>query len=576
MTLIKFSGISLHTKQKLVHHNIMDLNSILKSQNLAELCHLGKMAHGCRKAFTLVMPNGMNGSLSYTDVERLSDEFAVYLREVLKVSSGTRVAVQLPNSLIYPIVTFGIFKASCILVNTNPLYTVSEMIYQFNDSGAEVLITADLFGDKAAQVFGQTPLRHLIISRLPEFLPILPLLIAQGVLKYWHRRIPDTRTPHDSILEALSRGRRAIKEKNIKVGSYYSSLSRSDLAVLQYTGGTTGVPKAAELTHDNLLSNISQIVKFGEKDFDYQKETIITALPLYHIFAFSVNFCTFYAIGSHNILCPNPRPISNLQRAFENYKITWISGVNTLFNALNREAWFTESPPKLLKAAISGGMALQSAVAEEFRRITGVSVVEGYGLTEASPVTHFNPLDNAKPNSIGIPMPDTEVELINSEGIECRVNEPGEILVKGPQVMRGYWQRPDETVKVLINGWLSTGDIGYKDLDGYYYVVDRKKDMILVSGFNVYPNEVEDALTRHPHVLEAAVIGVPDGAIGEAVKAFIIAKDLNPNEEELRSHCRSLLTNYKVPKYFEFVTDLPKSPVGKILRKELRAKGNPK
>lgn len=548
----------------------MALKEILQSKSLAELCHRACEAHQKRTAFVTVLPNGMNGSYSYSKLGEMSDHFAIYLREILKIPAGTKVAVQLPNCLSYPIVAFGTLKAGCVLVNTNPLYTVPEMIHQFNDAEVEVLVTADLFGDKAAQALGSTKIKQLVLTRLPEFFPLLPKLITQGVLKYWNQSIPKTHTPFDSLPEILKRASALQKEKKIRVENYWSSLGPEDLAVLQYTGGTTGVSKGAMLTHGNLLANSRQIIEFGDKHFEYQKECMLTALPLYHIFAFTVNLGAFFAIGTRNVLCPNPRPISNLQRAFENEPITWMAGVNTLFNALNQEVWFYETPPKKLKAAIAGGMALHKAVAERFLQITKVPAVEGYGLTETSPVTHFNPLDRVRPETVGIPMPETSAKLVNDQGEEVARGEAGEIWVKGPQVMKGYWKKPDETSKVLKDGWFATGDIAVIDESGYYKIVDRKKDMILVSGFNVYPNEVEDCLAKHPHVQEVAVIGIPDGASGEAVKAFIVPRGDRPSVEDLRAHCKSLLTAYKVPKHFEFMEELPKSPVGKILRKDLR------
>ena len=324
------------------------------------------------------------------------------------------------------------------------------------------------------------------------------------------------------------------------------------------------------LTHKNLLINMEQTMEMISGVAKGQ-EVALTALPMYHIFAFTVNLLGFYWLGARNILIPNPRPLANLKRAFENYKITWMSGVNTLFNGLTNEVWFTDSPPKHLKFASAGGMALQSSVAERWERITGKPVLEGYGLTETSPVLTFNPLGRVRLGSIGVPVPSTLIACLDESGKPVPAGEPGEIAAKGPQVMPGYWNRPDETAKVIRDGWFLTGDIGVMDPDGYFRIVDRKKDMVVVSGFNVYPNEIEDCLATHPGILEAAVIGIPDDSTGEAVKAFVVRRDPNLSQADIRNHCKAHLTGYKVPKHIEFRDELPKSNVGKILRKDLRA-----
>ena len=328
--------------------------------------------------------------------------------------------------------------------------------------------------------------------------------------------------------------------------------------------------KGAILTHGNILTNMEQVMALIE-NLEDGKEIALTALPLYHIFAFTVNFLGFYSIGARNILIPNPRPLSNLKRAFENYKITWMSGVNTLFNGLNGEIWFQDTPPKHLKFASAGGMALQGSVAQRWEEVTGKPVLEGYGLTESSPVLTFNPFGKTRLNSIGVPVPSTEVKCVDEDGKDVPQGERGEIIARGPQIMKGYWNKPDETAQTIQNGWLLTGDIGVMDEDGYFRIVDRKKDMILVSGFNVYPNEVEDVMAAHPDIDEVAVIGVPDDASGEAVKAFVVTQNAGLTKDAVRAYCKEHLTNYKVPKLVEFRDELPKSNVGKILRKDLRA-----
>jgi len=521
-------------------------------------------------AFTTVMPNGMYGSLSYAQVGEMSNAFAAYLREVLKLQAGDRVALQMPNCLSYPVVLLGVLKAGCVAVNTNPLYTAAEMVHQFNDSGAKAVVVVDMFADKLEQALPKTDVKHVVLTRVSEFFPAVVGPIVRGVMKYWNKLIPKHGLTFTSLPDALAQGRTQVS----KVASYSRDLTHGSLALLQYTGGTTGVAKGAMLTHGNLLWNLAQMRAMSASHIEDGREVVLTALPLYHVFAFTVNFLCMFNAGARNILVPNPRPIQNLQRAFENYPITWVTGVNTLYNALLGEEWFTAFPPKHLKAAGGGGAAMHHAVVERFEAVTGAPLVEGYGLTESSPVVCFQPL-NAKRqrDSIGIPAPMTEVRLVDDSGTDVPLGQPGELLVRGPQVMQGYWQRPADTAQVLKDGWLLTGDVAVMDEHGTFRIVDRKKDMILVSGFNVYPNEIEDVLSRHPKVLEAAVVGVPDGKTGEAVHAHVVKRDDSLTSEELLAHCRTLLTGYKLPARVLFRDDLPKTAVGKILRRELRPAG---
>ncbi len=527
-------------------------------------------------AFTTCMANGMHGSMSYAQVDAHANAFAVYLRQVLGLQPGARVALQAPNCLAYPVVAFGILKAGCVLVNTNPLYTPTEMEHQLRDSGAEVLVIVDLFANKLAGILERTALRKVIVVEVTQFFSPVPRAVIRGVMRWWNQVLPPVTVEHVRLPAALAEGARIQHSQGIDVAAYAQGLGPDTLALLQYTGGTTGVSKGAMLTHGNLLSNVDQAMAMGRSHLEDGKEVVLTALPLYHIFAFTFNLLCFYAIGARNILVPSPRPIQNLQRAFDNYKITWISGVNTLFNALMNEEWFTMFPPKHLKAAVAGGAALQHAVAERWQRITRTRIAEGYGLTEASPVVCFNPMGDArgglqKPDSIGIPVPGTDVRLVDEAGNPVALGEPGELIVRGPQVISGYWNRPDETAKTLKDGWLYTGDVAVMDADGYFKIVDRKKDMILVSGFNVYPNEIEDTIAQMDEVLEVGVIGVPDERSGEAVRAYVVPLAAGLTEEVVRAHCRKHLTDYKVPKAIEIRRELPKTPIGKILRRELRA-----
>lgn len=521
-------------------------------------------------AFTTCMHNGMNGTLTFEQVDEMSDAFAVYLREVAGLAQGDRVALQMPNGLSFPIAAFGVFKAGCVLVNVNPLYTAEEMARQFQDAEPHALVIVDMFADKIPAATKGHPIPNIIVTRVAEFLPSLPRGIIGLVQKYWDRSVKPIEVPHIRFPEALAAGRDHKTRDHVEVDAYHQSVEPDDVACLQYTGGTTGVAKGAMLTHKNLLMNMEQSLEMCPA-VQRGEEVALTALPLYHIFAFTLNLLAFYWIGSRNILIPNPRPLTNLKRAFENYKITWMSGVNTLFNGLCNETWFLDSPPKYLKFSSAGGMALQADVARRWEEVTGRPVLQGYGLTETSPVLSFNPIGKTRDGSIGIPLPSTLLRCVDDDGNPVPQGERGEIAAKGPQVMAGYWNKPEETAIVMRDGWFLTGDIGVMEPDGYFYIVDRKKDMIVVSGFNVYPNEVEDCLALHPGIFEAAVIGVPDDTTGEAVKAYVVLNDKSLTKEAIRAHCKEHLTAYKVPKRVEIRDDLPKSNVGKILRKDLRA-----
>ncbi|MEM6757854.1 MAG: AMP-binding protein [Pseudomonadota bacterium] len=539
----------------------------------AEYTHIAEMVRdvsgrfGKARAFTCCLPNGMNGSLSFAKVDEMSDAFAAYLRDVAGLNAGDRVAVQMPNGLSFPVVAFGVFKAGCVLVNVNPMYTADEMAKQFEDAKPHALVIVDMFADKIAEATRNHAIPNVIITRVAECLPAMPRGIVRLVQTVWDRSIPKLDMPHTRLPDALRAGRAA----GANVDAYTADLTGDDLAVLQYTGGTTGLAKGAMLSHANLLCNMAQTRELLGDVLEDGKEVVLTALPLYHIFAFTVNMMCFYRSGARNILIPNPRPLSSLKRAFENYRITWMSGVNTLFNGLNNEIWFQDSPPRHLKFASAGGMALQASVAARWREITGSDIVQGYGLTETSPVLTFEPVGKARAGTIGIPVPSTDVACFDDAGQQLAHGETGEIGARGPQIMQGYWQKPDETAATMTGDWFLTGDIGVMDEDGFIRIVDRKKDMVVVSGFNVYPNEVEEVLAAHDGVLEAAVIGVPDDASGEMVKAYVVLDDETLSEKDLRAYAKKHLTAYKVPKRIELRDELPKSNVGKILRKDLRA-----
>ncbi len=542
----------------------------LEYQTIGDFVSATAEKFGKLPAFTTCLPNGMNGTLTYAQADEMSDALAVYLRDIAGLKAGDRVAVQVPNCLSYPVAAMAIFKAGCVLVNVNPLYTAEEMVKQFKDAGPSAILIVDMFSDKLEEAMKDYAFESVIVTRVAEFLPAMPRGIVGLVQKYWDKTIHPITFDHVRLPDAIKQGRGKHDHMHEVLEGYRADIGPDDVACLQYTGGTTGVAKGAMLTHRNILMNMAQVMEMIN-NLEDGKEVALTALPLYHIFAFTVNFLGFYSIGARNILIPNPRPLSNLKRAMENYKITWMSGVNTLLNGLNNEIWFLDTPPKHLKFASAGGMALQGAVAQRWEEVTGKPVIEGYGLTESSPALSFNPLGSGRLNSIGIPVPSTDMKCVDEDGKDVPQGERGEIIARGPQIMKGYWNKPEETAKTIQNGWLLTGDIGVMDEDGYFHVVDRKKDMILVSGFNVYPNEVEDVLAAHPGVDEVAVIGVPDGSSGEAVKAFIVKSDENLTKDAVRAYCKEHLTNYKVPKLVEFRDELPKSNVGKILRKDLRA-----
>jgi long-chain acyl-CoA synthetase len=542
----------------------------LEFEHLAQMVRATAQRHGAAVAFTQCMPNGMNGSLRFEQVDRLSDEFATYLREVAGLEVGDRVAVQMPNCLAYPVVSFGILKAGCVLVNTNPLYTATEMTHQFADADARALVIVDMFAGRLPSVLAKTPIETVVTVRVAEFFPPVVARIIRLVQTYWDRSIPDISIEHTTFQDALEAGRQRLSEA-ARLDDYLTDVTRDSLALLQYTGGTTGVPKGAMLSHGNLLANTAQMLEMAGAHIRPGEEVVLTALPLYHIFAFTVNLLGFYQRGASNILVPSPRPPSNLKRAFENYSVTWLSGVNTLFNALLNERWFVDDPPKRLRGAVAGGMALHGTVAERWRDLTGTPVVEGYGLTESSPVLTFNPLGGlVKDGSIGIPMPSTQLRCVNEDGTPVPTGEPGEIVARGPQIMQGYWRRPDETKQTIVDGWLHTGDIAVMDDNGFFRIVDRKKDVVIVSGFNVYPNEVEACIAAIPGITEVAVVGAPDPKTGESVQAYVVAADASIDPASIVQHCREHLAAYKIPRKVEFRDELPKNLIGKILRKDLR------
>ncbi|WP_312238694.1 long-chain fatty acid--CoA ligase [Stenotrophomonas sp.] len=504
-------------------------------------------------------------TLTYGETDALVEQFAAYLLGELKLKKGDRVALMMPNCLQYPVATFGVLRAGLTVVNVNPLYTARELKHQLVDSGAAVIVVVDNFGDTVQQVIADTPIRHIVTTGLGDMLGAKGVVV-NFVLKYIKKMVPNY------TLRGAVRFNQALK-----LGSRHSlpkvEIDHDDVAFLQYTGGTTGVAKGAMLTNRNLVANMQQASAWiSASGIEMGKEWIITALPLYHIFALTANGLVFMKFGGCNHLITNPRDMKGFVKELKATRFTAITGVNTLFNGLLNTPGFDEIDFSSLKVTLGGGMAVQRAVAERWKKVTGVTLVEAYGLTETSPAACINPLDLAEYNgAIGLPIPSTDACVKDDDGKTLTPGEVGELCIKGPQVMKGYWQRPEETAKAIdADGWLHTGDMARMDEQGFFYIVDRKKDMILVSGFNVYPNEVEDVIAMMPGVLEVAAVGVPDEKSGEVVKVVIVKKDPNLTAEMVKEHARANLTGYKHPRIVEFRKELPKTNVGKILRRELR------
>ena len=506
----------------------------------------------------------MGQAMTFRELEARSRAFAAYLQEGLGLKKGDRVALMMPNLLQYPVALFGVLRAGMVVVNVNPLYTPRELEHQLNDSGASAIVIVSNFAHTLEKVVAKTQVRHVIVSRLGDQLSPAKATIVNFVVRYIKRLVPKYHLP-----DAIS-FRRAL-HKGIHMRYMRPEIVNDDLAFLQYTGGTTGVAKGAMLTHRNMQANLEQTKATYGSLLNEGKETVVTALPLYHIFALTVNCLLFLELGGANLLITNPRDIPGMVKELAKIRFTAITGVNTLFNALLNDRDFRKLDFSSLTLCAGGGMAVQKAVAERWEKLTGHYLLEGYGLTECSPLVSVNPYDiRYHSGSIGLPVPSTDIMLVDEQGNEVSCGEPGELCIKGPQVMSGYWQRPAETEEVLKKGWLHSGDIVTVDREGFIRIIDRKKDMILVSGFNVYPNEIEDVLMLHPKVGEAAAIGVPDPVAGEIVKICVVKKEASLTRDELIAHCKKHLTGYKIPKIVEFREDLPKTNVGKILRRQLR------
>lgn len=519
----------------------------------------------CKQFADRVAFENMGATLTYAEVDKLSLHFAAYLQSI-GMQKGDRIAIQMPNMLQFPIAFFGALRAGLIVVNTNPLYTPREMEHQFKDSGAKAIVIVANFAHSLEKILSHTSIQHIIITQLGDMLGGFKGWLVNFVVKHIKKMVPAFHLPTAvDFKDALKKGEGFSLSK--------PTITNEDIAVLQYTGGTTGIAKGAQLSHGNIVAHNSMITKWFIpflKQTPNVQEVIITAIPMYHIFALTVNGVLMFSVGAKSILITNPRDIPGFVKELKKHKFSIITGVNTLFNGLLNHPDFAKLDFSFLKGAVGGGMAVQDVVAKKWEQVTGKPLVEGYGLSETSPVLCCNPLDGTHQlGTIGLPMPSTEVAIFDDDGNQLPQGETGEICARGPQVMSGYWQQ-DNTGVFFPGGWFRTGDIGYMNEQGFFKIVDRKKDMIKVSGFNVFPNEVENVLAAHPKVLEIAAIGVPDEKSGEAIKVFVVKRDQSLTAEELIDYARENLTNYKRPRHIEFRAELPKTNVGKILRRALK------
>lgn len=507
----------------------------------------------------------MGKTITYGDLDKLSADFASYIQNHTTLKPGDRIAVQMPNVLQFPVVVFGAVRAGLVVVNTNPLYTAREMEHQFNDAGCKALVALANFGDLVEEVLPKTGIETVIITQIGDLLGGLKGALVNTVVKRVKKMVPKFHIPKAIAFN------KAMKIGKGQAFNASHTPKSTDTAVLQYTGGTTGVAKGAVLSHANLVANMIQM-RAVLPQFNEGEEIMITPLPLYHIFSFTVNCMAMMEMGSLSVLITNPRDIPGFVKELKNWKFTALTGLNTLFVALCNNPEFRDLDFSALKITVSGGMALQHATAEEWEKVTGCNVCEGYGMTETSPVVTVNPPSAIQIGSIGLPLPGTVVKVIDDDENDVPLGESGELCVKGPQVMQGYWQREEATRETMTKDgvWLKTGDVAVIQDDGYVKIVDRKKDMILVSGFNVYPNELEDVIVTHPDIVECAAVGVPDEKSGESVKIFAVSSNASLTDKDVIEFCRDKLTGYKMPRYVEFREELPKTNVGKILRRELR------
>jgi long-chain acyl-CoA synthetase len=529
--------------------------------------HYNSLLEMFDKSFTefasLPAYTNMGKTLTYQQVDEATKSVASYIQNDLKLGKGDKVAVMMPNLLQTPISILGILRAGCTVVNVNPLYTVRELEHQLNDSETKAIFILANFAQTLQKALPKTPVKHIVVTEIGDMMGGLKKHLINFAVKYIKKMVPEFSLPKSIPFKEVIAANPALYT--------VPSVTLTDLAFLQYTGGTTGVSKGAMLTHGNMVGNLEQVSGCLDKVLDNGREVVITALPLYHIFALTANCLTFMKYGGHNILITNPRDMPGFVKELTKHNFTAITGVNTLFNGLLNTPGFADLDFSHLKMSLGGGMAVQRPVAEQWQKVTSSKLMEGYGLTECAPLVTICPYDlDGYNGSIGLPAPSTELKIVLENGEEAGKGESGELLVKGPQVMAGYYNRPDATAECLKDGWFSTGDIATYDDEGFFYIVDRKKDMIIVSGFNVFPNEIEEVVAMHNGVLEVAAVGIPHEVSGEQVKVFVVKKDPSLTEKDIISHCRDNLTNYKVPKLVEFREELPKTNVGKILRRALK------
>jgi long-chain acyl-CoA synthetase len=536
-----------------------ELKGMENYRSLMDVFHEAVKRFADNPAFTC-----MGQTLTFAELDKLSGHFAAWLQHETGLQPGDRIAIQLPNVLQFPVAVFGAMRAGLVVVNTNPLYTEREMAHQFKDSGAKAILILANMADKLEKVLERTDIEHVLVTELGDLHGFPKRFLINAVVKYVKKMVPSYSLPmavpfRKALSDGASRNHREVERE------------LDDIAALQYTGGTTGMPKGTMLTHCNLVANMLQAEAAIGPGLDEGKEVVIAPLPVYHIYTFTVNCLFLMKTGNHSILITNPRDLDNFVKELKSIKFTAFIGLNTLFNALCNRDDFRSLDFSRLHLTISGGMALTKATAQRWKEVTGCDIAEGYGLTETSPVVSFNPVGDIQLGTIGKPVAGTSVKVVDADGNDLPLGEPGELCVKGPQVMKGYWNLDEETAKVLSDdGWFSTGDIAVLQEDGFIKIVDRKKDMILVSGFNVYPNEIEDVVAAHPGIVESAAVGVPDESSGEAVKLFVVAKDESLDEQSLRDWCKKELAAYKVPRFVEFRDELPKTNVGKVLRRQLR------
>lgn len=538
------------------------------AQTFPEMLDKAAGQFGPRKALTTILPSGAETSVTFSELRSEAENFAVYLREVVGLKVGDTVAVMTPNCIGFGVASMGIAKAGCIATNVNPLYTARELQHQLSDSDAQVLVIIDLFGDKVDEVIDQTDVRQVVTLSLLEFFAPLKRAVLGFVLKRVKKAIPAMRREHITFAAALAAGR--TRRRDADVAAYTAHVQPTDTALYQYTSGTTGLSKGAELSHLAVLANAYQAELMTTGLRDPEGETALVVLPFYHITAYALIFIAGLRTGGHGVLAPSPRPLTNLKPAFENHTVTWFTGINTLFAALLTEDWFKKEMVENLHFCGSGGAAQTTGVAQKFKDMTGIEIRQGYGMTECAGVLTLNPTGDNRFGSVGVPVPGTEVRIVDEAGDDVGQGQPGEVIARGPTVMNGYLNRPDATAETIVEGWLHSGDIGVMDADGFIEIVDRKKDMILVSGFNVAPNEIEDTISRMPGVAQVGVVGIPDDKTGEVPAAFVVRADDSVTEEAVLAACRKGLTNYKIPKLIQFVDEVPVTLSGKVLRRQLR------